>query len=183
MCMNVFKKLYDYLFAKNSGIFADGKIKSLVSFEYRVASPEDILPGLGVAIAYDTKKMVSMNLSALKLRNILNLEDGSYIGCCYMVEYNGKVYGSMTGTNYIFSCYPQAFSFVKTNVVTIPLQKVENSEYFLLCSLNKKLYLHPNSVKMVNVSDKSEHILATFAKDCSFNEAIRYCQAAGYYKD
>ena len=54
--MNVFKKLYDYLFAKNSGIFADGKVKSLVSFEYRVASPEDILPGLGVAIAYDTKK-------------------------------------------------------------------------------------------------------------------------------
>ncbi len=181
--MSVLKKLYGYLFAKGNNTFVDDKVKSLVSFEYRVASPEDILSGLGVAISYDTKKVVSINLSAVKLRNIFNRDDGSYVGCCYMVEYDGKIYGSMTGTNYIFSCSPQTFNFVKTDVVTIPLQKVENSEYFLLCSLSKNLHLLADSVKMVNVSDKSEHILATFAKDYSFNEAIRYCQDAGYYKD
>ncbi len=89
--MRVFKKLYDYLFAKNNNGFADDKVKSLVSFEYRVASPEDILSGLGVAISYDTKKVVSLNLSAIKLRNIFNRDDGSYVGCCYMVEYDGKI--------------------------------------------------------------------------------------------
>ncbi len=87
----------------------------------------------------------------------------------------------MTGTNYIFSCTPRTFDFVKTDVVTIPLQKVENSEYYLLCSLSKNLHLQANSVKMVSLPDENEHILVNFTKGYSFNEAMRYCRRVGYY--
>lgn len=88
----------------------------------------------------------------------------------------------MTGTNYIFSCDPRDYHFVKTNVVTIPLSKIDADKYFLICYLHKNLNLSlwAKSIKKVNMHDNFTRTIIEFGRDFSFNSAIVYCKEQGF---
>ncbi|HBO49404.1 MAG TPA: hypothetical protein DD619_01215 [Alphaproteobacteria bacterium] len=170
------------MFGKNKKAENRGSFKSLVHFDHLVASPQDMLPALGVAIGLQTEAVMLLTTKDIRLYNIYSNDDNSYIGCCYVVELNGKYYGAMTGTNYIFSCDPRDYHFVKTNVVTIPLSKIDADKYFLICYLHKNLNLSlwAKSIKKVNMHDNFTRTIIEFGRDFSFNSAIVYCKEQGF---
>ncbi len=180
--MKLLRKLKAFLFGKNKKAENRGSFKSLVHFDHLVASPQDMLPALGVAIGLQTEAVMLLTTKDIRLYNIYSNDDNSYIGCCYVVELNGKYYGAMTGTNYIFSCDPRDYHFVKTNVVTIPLSKIDADKYFLICYLHKNLNLSlwAKSIKKVNMHDNFTRTIIEFGRDFSFNSAIVYCKEQGF---
>lgn len=178
--MKLLRKLKAFLFGKNKKAKNRGSFKSLVHFDHLVASPQDMLPALGVAIGLQTEAVMRLTTKDIRLYNIYSNDDNSYIGCCYVVELNGKYYGAMTGTNYIFSCDPHNYHFVKTNVVTIPLSKMDADKYFLICYMHKNLSLWAKSIKKVNTHDNFTRTIIEFGRDFSFNSAIVYCKEQGF---
>lgn len=178
--MKFLKKLKAFLFGKNKEASNRSSFKSLVHFDHLVASPQDMLPALGVAIGLQTETVMRLTTKDIRLCNIYSNNDNVYIGCCYVVELNGKYYGAITGANYIFSCSPHDYHFVKTNVVTIPLSKMAEDKYFLICYMRKNLSLWAKSIKKVNTQDNLTRTIIEFGRDFSFNSAIIYCKEQGF---
>lgn len=177
--MNFLKRIYQRVFKRNKVSLEPDCITRHLELCFSVVYPEDILEGLCLVLAMLTHKPVHLNASDIKAYNLFDSEDGSFVGSCYAVKKNNRFFGSLLGTDYIFSCPKILFRFEKTDAIKFPLKKENNMEYTLLCKFKKDQTITPLKVNKLDSAKSVDSVLFEFADNTSLKEAFQYCQEMG----
>lgn len=152
-----------------------GMVRTCMSMKQSIIHPADMMEELAISIALSGKKAVSCNLKEIHLFDMSFL-NGEFIGSFYALENGGLYYGNIVGQNDIIVCEKNAFSFVETERVIVPLRKTKSLVYALVCSYTKENgLLKPQKFGSFR-HDTFETELKNFTENISAKEALEYCK-------
>ena len=110
----------------------------LLEMENCIVYPYELLEPLAMAIALDSKRAFGMSVDEIKLYEMYDPNEPSFLGSFYALEYNGRYYGNIVGSRQIISCSPNAFHFVKTEKLFVPLRTEGENIFVMVCHYTPK---------------------------------------------
>lgn len=145
----------------------------LLEMENYVFCPIDLLEPLGIAIAMDSKEAFIISIDKIKLYDMYDAEEDSFLGSFYAVEHNGKYYGNIVGSRQIISCNPKAFRFVETQDVIVPLHNDEKNVFVMVCCyVRKSRRFTVEHLEKKDISTRKVEILRHFDTGTTFSKAF-----------
>ncbi len=141
-----------------------------------VVYPEDLLEAIALAISLNLGTAVLLSAENISLYHIYMPEDNEYLGCFYGVKFQGRYYGNVLGRDEIISFSDSLFCVKESQDLLLPLRKVNNDLYFLVCHYNHSgQEISVLDFKKRSMGSGEEKLLYHFEKDVSCEEAIRFC--------
>lgn len=135
----ILKRIYQRFFKKDDALSnVENDVSRHMRLNCLVVYPNDILEGVSCSIAMETRELVFLDGRKIEAYNLYDRKNGSFQGTGYVIKRNGRFWGALVGSDYIFSCSKRGFRFEKTKEIRIPLKKDDEAEYILLGHLNRK---------------------------------------------
>ena len=163
--------------ASSENNVAPGSVQQILNLPEAYIHPQNFMEELGVAIVMDTGKPLQLSSSEIKLYQLHDVQNSKLLGSFYGVMIEGKYYGYHLGSKDIISCSPQAFVFKETKRLIVPLTKVNDSLYVLICHYtcdNGRLI--PQRFVELTTDGEEKGILHTFEEGTTIGDAFEYCK-------
>lgn len=163
--------------ASSENNVAPGSVQQILNLPEAYIHPQSFMEELSVAIVMDTGKPLQLSSSEIKLYQLHDVQNSKLLGSFYGVMIEGKYYGYHLGSKCIISCSPQAFVFRETEQLIVPLAKVNDSLYVLICQYtcdNGRLIPQRFVELMQDGQEKS--VLYRFEQDTTIGAAFNYCK-------
>lgn len=153
-----------------------GMVRTCIQMPYRIIHPSEMSEELGIAVVKDTKACVAFNSDEICLFDMSTL-DGEFIGSFYALKRNNLYYGNIVGHRDIIACETDAFKFVATEMLSVPVHLQGQTLYALLCRYKKEnSSLAPVLWGTFN-NGVLQDTLHEFPAKTSVREALDYCQS------
>lgn len=177
--MKFLRKLKEFFTGSNAqeSTVVPGSVQKILSLPEAHIHPQSFMEELSVAIVMDTGKPLQLSSPEIKLYQLNDVRDGKLLGSFYGVMREGKYYGYHLGSKDIISCSPQAFVFKETKRLIVPLTKVNDSLYVLICHYtcdNGRLI--PQRFVELTTDGEEKGILHTFEEGTTIGDACEYCK-------
>ena len=177
--MKFLRKLKEFFTGSNvhGSTVVPGSVQKIIGLPEAYIHPQSFMEELSVAIVMDTGKPLQLSSPEIKLYQLNDVRDGKLLGSFYGVMIEGKYYGYHLGSKDIISCSPQAFVFNETEQLLVPLTKVNDSLYVLICHYtcdNGRLI--PQRFVELTTDGEEKGILHTFEEGTTIGDAFEYCK-------
>lgn len=185
--MNIFKKSLQ-LFSQKGAVKEESEemlqgenlppletdsVKCLLEMPYNVVHPSDLLEPLCMAIAMRTGCAVCGSTDDICLYGLYDLKDETFLGSFYALKREDGYYGNIVGSSQILFCPPNAFRFVETEELIVPLQNDGKNLYVMLCRyVREKRQLTAERLEKRDVPMRNTEILRHFDSGTSFGSAL-----------
>ena len=177
--MKFLRKLKEFFTGSNAhgSTVVPGSVQKIISLPEAHIHPQSFMEELSVAIVMDTGKPLQLSSPEIKLYQLNDVQNGKLLGSFYGVMREGKYYGYHLGSKNIISCSPQMFVFNETEQLLVPLAKVNDSLYVLICHYtcdNGRLI--PQRFVELTTDGEEKGILHTFDEGTTIGGAFKYCR-------
>ena len=180
--MKFLRKLREFFSGSNvkeafSSEVAPGSVQQILNLPEAYIHPQSFMEELSVAIVMDTGKPLQLSSPEIKLYQLNDVRNGNFLGSFYGVMREGKYYGYHLGSKHIISCSPQAFVFKETEQLIVPLAKVNDTLYVLICHYTcDDGRLFPQRFVELMQDGQEKSVLYRFEQDTTIGAAFNYCR-------
>ena len=181
--MELFKRLKNFFVGSqvkkqpSAEVAEPGVCMQILNLPNAYIHPKDFMEELSVAIVMDTGKPLQLSSQDLKLYRLGDVKSGKLLGSFYGVIRDGKYYGYYLGSKCIISCQPQAFVFRETEQLIVPLAKVNDTLYVLICHYTcDDGRLFPQRFVELMQDGQEKSVLYRFEQDTTIGAAFNYCK-------